>query len=326
MAREFEIIAAIRPYLDGDGEGVPMGTDDDAAVVAVGDTPVAVAVDTLVDAHHFDRTISSLGDVGWKALAVNVSDLVAVGARPVAAVVSLQRPPAFTTADAEDLYAGMRAAADAMGSLLVGGDTVNASALAVSVTVLGAPLDPQWTLRRSTARPGDVVVVVGQLGLAAAGLALARAGATDLLDARPELLAAHRRPVPQLAALGALYDTPVTAAIDVSDGLGRDLAHIARGSRCDLDVAARELPVDEGVAAAAARLRADPLDFVVGGGDDYAIAATVGSDDLAALAAALRAAGVPLAVVGEVRGGAGRVRLHTPRGVRDISSDGWEHE
>lgn len=324
MAREFDIIAAIRPLLDGDGPGVPLGTDDDAAIVAVGPAQVAVAVDTLVEDIHFDRSLSSLDDVGWKALAVNLSDLAAVGARPLAAVVSLQRPPEFSVEDAEALYRGMRDAADDAGCHLVGGDTVGSPTLTVSVTVLGVPQSAP--LRRSGATAGDVVVVIGPLGLSAAGLALAQAGEHDLLDAHPELFTAHRRPRAQLDAVDALVAGPVTAAIDVSDGLGRDLAHIARQSGVEIRIGEDRLPVAPGVAAAARRLGVDPLEWVVGGGDDYAIAATVGLGDLPALAAALAATSTALHTVGEVRSGDAAVLLDTASGSRDVSGDGWEHE
>lgn len=326
MVREFELIAAIRPYLDGDSDDVPVGTDDDAAVLDLAGSRIAVAVDTLVDAVHFDRSISALDDVGWKALAVNVSDLVAIGATPSAAVVSLMRPDTFSRDDAVTLYRGMRAGADRWGCRLVGGDTVGGPALAVSVTVLGPLVDAGRPLRRGGAGVGDAVVVVGRLGLAAAGLGLARAGARDLLDAHPDLLAAHRRPEPLLHAVGGLVVGGVTSAIDVSDGLGRDLAHVARASGVAIRLDAERLPRHPGVVAAAARLECDPLDLVLGGGDDYAIAATVPPSGLHRFEAAMEASGVRARVIGEVEAGSGDVRLVGADGTaRDVRASGWEH-
>lgn len=322
---EFELLAALSPYLDGDGEGVPLGVDDDAAVVLVGGSPVAVAVDTLVDGVHFDRAISSFEDVGFKAVAVNVSDLAAVGAEPVAAVVSLQRPADTPDQNVIALYRGLRAGADRWGLVLVGGDTVQAPALTVSVTVLGRPLGAAL-LRRDGARPDDVVLVAGRLGLAAAALTLHRAGATDVLEAHPELLAAHRRPE-ALPAAGSVYVTGgASAGIDVSDGLGRDLGHIAELSGVGIEIEERLLPIHPGVQAAAERLEVDALDLVVGGGDDYALVACVPPERHTTVLAALDAAGVAGHAIGHVVEGGGGVRLRRSDGtVTEVSSSGWQH-
>lgn len=321
MPDEFDVIAALRPHLDDAGGAVVVGPDDDGAVVATGEQ-VVVAVDTMVDGVHFDRAISSYADVGWKALAVNVSDVAAMGAAPLAAVVSLQRSPDVGTAEAEQLYAGLAEGARRWGCRLVGGDTVSSEVLAVSVTILGTPIRAGRVLRRSAAEAGDLVGVVGELGLAAAGLALARAGATDVLDAHPELLAAHRRPEPQHLAAAPLVLGGAAAAIDVSDGLGRDLAHIARMSQVRIRLDSSRLPVTAGTAAAAAALGTDPLDWVLGGGDDYALAVTVPGERVARLEMALAASGLGLRIVGRVEQGPAGVELDDGR---DLSGEGWSH-
>lgn len=323
MASEFALIAALDPSLDGDGPGVPLGVGDDAAVVEVDGTPVALCVDALVEGVHFDRDVSSLEDVGWKALAVNLSDLAAVGASPVAAVVALHAPPGMTEADGVAVYRGMRACADAWDVRLVGGDVVGADRLSVTVALVGS-LRGARPLRRDAATVGDRVLVVGDLGLAAAGLALHTAGHHDLLAAHPSLLAAHRRPRPVLAAGTALAAGGAHACIDVSDGLGRDLGHVADRSRVGVRLDAARLPRHAAVVAAAARLDADALDLVVGGGDDYALAATVSRPSLASVEAALDAAGLTARDIGEVTAGSGVV-LTTDGDTRDVSALGWEH-
>ena len=325
MVGEFTLLAAIRPLLDGDGAGVPLGVDDDAAVAEIGGVPVAMAVDTVVDGVHFDLGISSLSDVGFKAVAVNVSDLAAIGARPSDVLVSLQRPRGFDIAEATALYTGLREAADRWGCRLLGGDTVSSPTLAVSVTVLGRPIDDTHLLRRDGARSGDLVVVVGPLGLAAAGLALHRAGATDLLDAHPALLAAHRRPQALLEVAPALVAAGAHSAIDISDGLGRDLGHIADASGVAIRLDAGRLEPDPAVAAAAERLGTDPLDYVVGGGEDFALAATLPPDALPRLQDALEGQPHRLRVVGEVSSGQG-VALYGIGDDRDVATSGWEHE
>ncbi|MBW3561949.1 MAG: thiamine-phosphate kinase [Actinobacteria bacterium] len=320
MTSEFELLERLYPRLAGDGPGVPLGVGDDAAVVEIGGTPVAVAVDAVVDGVHVDRSISSFADIGWKSMAVNVSDVAAIGAVPTAAVVALGRPPEVDAAAVDDLYDGLLAAADRWEVAVVGGDVVAAPALTVAVTVLGR-VRPGGPLRRDAAEVGQAVVVIGSLGLSAAGFACHRASHQDLLQAHPELLAAHRRPPAYVEAAGELLSVGATAAIDVSDGLGRDLGHIAERSGVAIEVQADLLAVPVGVRAAAEALGVDPMDLVCGGGEDLALAATLPVDAAEAFTAKV----VDATVVGRVVEGSG-VRLIGPDGARrDISSLGWEH-
>lgn len=320
MVDEFELIASLRPLLAADAPGVVVGPGDDAAVLEVGGGAalVVLAVDTMVQGVHVDLGLSSLADLGFKVLAVNLSDLAAMAAEPVGAVVSLQRPPAFGREDARQLYEGMAEAAERFSCPLVGGDVVGAETLAVSVTVLGEPAD--GPLRRGGAVVGDVVVVIGPLGLAAAGLGLWQRGLRAALDARPELSRAHRRPEPMLDAVPALVAARPSAGIDVSDGLGRDLGHVADASGVAVQLDPQRLPVAPDVAAAADRLGVEPIDLVVGGGDDYALAVTLPRERLGELRAGLAEVDRRAVVVGEVTDGSA-VWLD---GV-DVSRRGWEH-
>lgn len=320
MPSEFELLERLRPRLAGDGAGVPLGFGDDAAVVEVSGTRVAIAVDALVEDVHVDLDVSSFADVGWKALAVNVSDLAAIGAVPTAAVVALGCPDRVTGDQIDRLYDGLLEAAGRWQVAVVGGDVVDAPVLTVSVTVVGE-VRAGGPLRRDGAGVGESVVVVGPLGLAAAGLACHRAGATEVLEAHPALLAAHRRPPAFLEASGELVAAGATAAVDVSDGLGRDLAHVADASGVALELEGGRLPVHPGVEAAARALHVDPLDLVYGGGEDLALAATLAPSAATDLAGGLAEA----TVVGTVRSGSG-VRTVAPDGTtRDISDLGWEH-
>jgi thiamine-monophosphate kinase len=269
----------------------------------------------MVEDVHFRRSLSSLADVGWKVVTVNVSDLAAMGASPTVAVVGLAKPAAVSAEETEELYRGMDEACRRYGLRLVGGDTVAADALALSVTVLG-DVAPDAAVRRSGAKPGDRIVVVGTLGAAAAALAQVDAG----VEADPVLLEAHRRPVAQVEAGKLLAAQGATAMIDVSDGFGADLGHIAAASGVGALVEAGDLPVAPGVAAAAEGLGVDPLDFVTGGGDDYALVATFPAD--LAGEAALTAGGV---VVGSVTADP-RLLLRLDDGTEeDLSGRGWQH-
>lgn len=319
MVGEFELLAALRDHLDHDGPGLPRGVDDDAAVIDH-DGRVVAAVDTLVDGVHFDGRFSTLADVGFKAVAVNVSDLAAMGALPVAGLISLQRPSDMSVADVRALYDGLREAADRWGCPLVGGDTVTSPVLTVSVSVVGRLVDERVILRRDGALPGDLVAVIGGLGEAAAGLEALRHGLSDLLAAHPELARAHRRPVALTGAVTPMVVAGVSAAVDVSDGLGRDLGHVARQSGVGIRLDAGRLPSSAGVEAVAARLGLDPLDLVVGGGEDQALAVSLPPARLGRLDAALDGAGLRARVVGQVVDGAG-VDLDG----RDVAELGWEH-
>jgi len=314
--REFDLIRRLAPFLAQDGDGLIVGHGDDAAVVEVGGRGVCIAVDVLVEGVHFRRDLSSLGDVGWKAVAVNVSDIAAMGAAPTVAVVGLCRPSDVPAADVEALYAGMDEACRRWGLRLVGGDTVAADALALSVTVLG-DVDVDRAVRRSGASPGERLLVVGTLGGPAAALAQDRKG----LQPDELLLALHRRPEAHVEAGGRLAELGATAMIDVSDGLGADLGHVCAASDVSATVHADALPVADGVVAAAIALGRDPLDFVCGGGDDYALLAAVPGDRAEAIAA-----DVGGMVVGEVGQGPPATRLLLADGsTRDLAGLGWDH-
>lgn len=288
---EFDLIAGLASRLDRDGPGVLVGHGDDAAVL---DGGLVVAIDAIVEDVHFRRRLSSPQDIGWKAIAVNVSDLAAMGAAPTAAVMALARPADLTVADINACYDGMREAADRWGLSLVGGDTVRAPAWMLAVTALGR-LD-RAPVTRGGARAGDAVVVVGALGAAAAGLQGLEAGR----EVPPELAEAHRRPRALPAAGALLAAAGATAMIDVSDGLGADLRHLCEASGVGMRVDLAALPVADGVPALVTP--GELWRVVCGGGEDFALAACVPSAaaEAAAAQAAAAEAGVAWAVIGEV--------------------------
>lgn len=244
-----------------------VGPGDDAAVLRTPDGRVVATTDVLVEGRHFRLDWSTPYDVGRKAAAQNLADVCAMGARPTALLVGLGAPASFAVADAERLAAGLADEAAVVGAAVVGGDTVAADVVVVAVTALGS-LDGVAPVLRSGARPGDVLVVAGALGGAAAGLAGLRAG-------RDEYAARHRVPEPPYDAGVALARLGATAMIDVSDGLTGDLAHLAEASGVGFDVDVSALPRDPLVDIAAAALGADPLAWVLGGGEDHALLATL---------------------------------------------------
>jgi thiamine-monophosphate kinase len=234
-----------------------------------------VTTDVLVEGLDFTAALSEPEDWGWKAVAVNCSDLAAMGAEPRWLVIALTVPDPTPVPVLERVYAGVGEACRAFGAALVGGDVSAGPALSLAVTALGEAERP---VLRSGARPGDRLAVTGPLGAAAAGLALLRSedpAAKELLDRFPGLAAAHRRPRPALAMGLALARAGASAMIDVSDGLAGDAVHLAESSGVGVEVHDAAVPLAPGVAEAAALLALDPLELALGGGEDFVLAAAL---------------------------------------------------
>jgi thiamine-monophosphate kinase len=250
---EFAAIDRLRRVLPAPGPGETWIGDDAAVVRGPGGWWLLLAADAVVAGVHADLSLTGLDDMGWKAVAANVSDIAAMGGRPLHALVTVAGPP---DTDLDLLYQGIAEAARAYRCPVVGGDLASAPVLVITVAVTGtfegAPL------LRSGARPGDVIFVTGRLGLAAAGLRLLKGGkgAPALADR------AHRRPAAQVDAGLAARAGGATAMIDVSDGLAADLAHLAVASAVGL--ALTEVPVGEGAT----------LQEALTGGEDYVLAFT----------------------------------------------------
>jgi thiamine-monophosphate kinase len=254
---EFAILARLRDRLVPPGPGeVYLG--DDAAVLDAPAGRLLLATDLVVEGVHFDLSIGSLADAGWKALTANVSDVAAMGGRPLHAVAAVAGPGGGNAFD--QLYDGLSEAAAGYGVRLVGGDLSSADRWFVAVAVTGS-LEGEPVLR-SGARPGDRIFVTGALGASAAGLAGLR-GRTGGKPA-PLLVAAYRRPVARVAEGLAAAAIGATAMIDVSDGLVADLGHVGEESGVGFEL--HSVPVAAGATEAEA----------LGGGEDYELVFTVG--------------------------------------------------
>jgi thiamine-monophosphate kinase len=268
---EFGLIEAIQPIFPQGGD-VVVGPGDDAAVLTVPTGQVVVSTDLLIENRHFRRDWSSAEDVGHKAAAANLSDINAMGGTATGMVVGLGVPADLPMAWVRDLARGVAEEAALTGTSVLGGDVSGSEHIVLSVTVLGTC--PDGPVRRSGARPGDVVAVCGRLGWAAAGYHVLGRG----FRSPRSVVDAHRRPQPpytagpEAAALGA------TAMIDLSDGLLADLGHVARESGVGIDVRTGTLDVAEPLQAVGSALGADPLRYVLTGGEDYALAATFPPD------------------------------------------------
>ncbi len=264
---EFGLIAR----LAGDIPASPhvlLGPGDDAAVVRASDSVVA-SVDVLVEGVHFRRDWSTAVDVGRKAAAASLADIVAMGAAPTALLVGFGAPADLPAAWAVQCTAGLQAEAQALGAVIVGGDVVRSERVLLSVTALG-DLAGQPAILRSGARVGDTIGVAGRLGWSAAGLAVLTRG----FRSPKALVEAHRFPQPAYAPALAARESGATSMTDVSDGLVADARHMAEASGVVLALDSALVPIDEPVASAAAAYGVDPRSWVMTGGEDHAFLAT----------------------------------------------------
>ncbi len=259
------------------GHATVLGPGDDAAVVRTPDGRVVASTDLLVEGRHFRREWSSAYDVGRRAAAQNLADIAAMGAVPTALLIGLAAP-ADVPLDWVDGFAdGLADECALVGAAVVGGDVVSAEVLTLGVTALG-DLQGRAPVTRGGARVGDVVVLVGPLGLSAAGLAVLAGGDTALAGRHPEVVAAFRRPAPPYAAGPMLADLGATAMIDVSDGLIADLGHVAEASGRRVELHSDWLLIEPALRAVGADLGVDPLTWVLTGGEDHALVATLPAD------------------------------------------------
>ena len=269
---ETQLLARIFPLLPA-GSSTLVGPGDDAAVVQAPDGRFVVSTDVLVEDHHFRRVWSSGYDVGWRAAMQNLADCAAMGARGSSLVVALVIPPDLEVAWVTELARGLADGCARHGAAVVGGDLSGGERVVVAVTVHG-DLDGRPPVLRSGARPGDVVAHAGVLGRSAAGLALLEAGRRGVAE---ELVAAFLRPDPPLAAGVRAALAGATAMLDVSDGLVRDAGRIAAASSVFIDLDDPLVVLAEDVAAlrpASEALAADPLPWVLTGGEDHGMLAT----------------------------------------------------
>jgi thiamine-monophosphate kinase len=262
------ITAALAPVGSEAAGHVIVGPGDDAAVVALADARAVVTTDAMVDGVHFRTSWSSATDIGTRAAAANLSDILAMGAQPSALVVALGLPEDTLVEWVLDLASGLKAEADKVGAVVVGGDIVRSPVLTLGVTAIGSVVGDRIVLR-SGAQPGDVVAITGRLGWAAAGLAVLSRGFSS-----PRVLAdAHRRPVVDYAGASRAAAS-ATAMCDISDGLIADAEHLAAASQVRLELLTEFLEITDAMRDVGAALGVEPLTWVLAGGDDHAFLAT----------------------------------------------------
>jgi thiamine-monophosphate kinase len=283
---ERRLLTRIRARLPKPRPDVVVGVGDDAAVVAgPKNARTVLTTDSLVEGVHFERAFSSPADIGYKALAVNLSDLAAMGATPAWALLSLALPDGTGVEDVEALVDGLVGLASAQGVALVGGNlTRSPGPLVVDVTAVGT-VHPRRVLMRDGGRAGDELYVSGSIGGGAAGLEMLKAGAQAVVvgpgfSPANQLIGSpadrYRRPIPRVKLGRAVAQARAArAAMDLSDGLADAVQHIAEASGCGVEVDAALLPIDEDARQWWGRHGQDSIVRALTGGDDYELVVAV---------------------------------------------------
>lgn len=327
---EFGLIARLTGNLETRAD-VALGIGDDAALLDPGSGMlVAATVDALVEGHHFVMAISTPEEIGRKALAVNLSDLAAMGAEPCWALISLLLPLSLDVGVLDGVYAGLRSEAQRYGVAVVGGNVAATDGpLTIDVVALGrCPRDAYVT--RAGGQPGDLLLVTGSLGAAAAGLLVAREPERAEGLARSLLERAHSAmvaPTPLVEAGRALASAKlVTAMIDISDGLASDLGHLCERSGVGAELEASLIPVDPATAEIAAHYGRDPLLLALNGGEDYHLLCALAPDRREEALAALEAVGCSPVIIGRLTApGTGMTIRRADGLIEPLAAQGWDH-
>ena len=310
------------------GRGVLVGPGDDAALVRPPPgARLLLTADLLAEGVHFRRSWAPPALLGWKLGAVNASDVGAMGGRPLWALLSLSLPPELPASFVASLRRGLREAGRAFGFALAGGDTcASAGGVVLSLALVGA-VGPH-ALLRTGARSGELLFVTGNLGASALGLAaLERFGPLPGLPRglRPAARR-HLRPLPPVGFAAALARRGLaTAALDVSDGLARDLGRLCAASGVGAEVDADALPVAPSAVAAAALLGDDPRAAALQGGEEDELLFTAPARDAARVAALARGMGVRVTVVGRILPRGRGLRLREGGRTSRLEARAWEH-
>jgi thiamine-monophosphate kinase len=255
-------------------ENTILGSGDDAAVVATSNNRFVVTTDTMIEGNDFKTEWSSAFDLGWKAVATNIADVAAMGAKPTALVVALAVPEDTEISWLEQFADGLQAAVTHFcpNAEIVGGDLAQAKEIVIAVTAHG-DLEGRQPILRSGAKPGDVLALTGTLGQAACGLSLLQSGNQDAISAYDDWVNVQRRPMPPIQS--GIDAINATSMLDVSDGLTKDAERIANASGVKVTINKQAL---DGYCArlddVAARLEVDALDWVLFGGEDHSLLAT----------------------------------------------------
>jgi len=315
-----DIVDRTKHPQDSSWQRLLIGIGDDAAAWQ-GDSSIQLATtDSLIQDTHFDLNITTWEELGWKAIAVNLSDIAAMGGIPKYALISLALPGELETDCVSSLYQGMAQIANQFGVAIIGGNIASASRTMITVTVLGS-LESKSALTRSAAVPGDQVAVTGYTGLSAAGLKMLKQKLSFDAETSQLLRRAHLQPTPRINEGQVLLRHEVKAAIDISDGLIADLTHICKASKVSARINKDSVPIHPILQS---NFKSDCQQLALSGGEDYELLFTTSSQVINQIKQAISC---PMTVIGEItKGTPGQVTLIDAAGKSiPWQQGGWEH-
>ena len=328
---EFGVIERLNRLIVGRSDGneavrafsLLVDTGDDTAAWQAGEGRELFTTDTMVEGVHFTRQTTPWRDLGWKAIASNISDVASMGGLPTYALITLGLPPDTELCDIEEMYRGMLEIGNEYGMAIVGGDIVSSPVLFVTTALTGvAGRDP---MLRANARPGDAVAVTGYVGSSGGGLRLMLEQQNATGDAAKFLCRAHRRPAPAVHSGQLLAQGGIIAAMDVSDGLADDLSKLCAAAGVAARIRASAVPVHPMLRR---QFPSDCLSLALGGGEDYVLLFTGPSDKVEPLVSQL---GEGSAVIGDIvdateANGPGSVVVVDDAGNPIATAgQGWDH-
>ncbi len=329
-AGEFRVIEALARTIAGDndrnidrlskrGFRLRLSIGDDAAAW---DAPAGVRVfttDTMVEGVHFSLDTIGWRDLGWKAMAVNHSDIAAMGCTPLYAIVTLGLRGDIPVEGLAEMYRGMMDLCGKFGGAVVGGDIVRSPAFFVTVALQGTADEGATLLTRDAARAGDQIAVTGHLGCSGGGLRVLTEGLSVDEEAATHLKDAHNRPQPRVGQGAVLVQKGVRAAMDVSDGLVNDLEKMCEASGVGARVRLEDVPADDALKAA---FPDDWPDLALGGGEDYELLFTAPADVIERIGNL----DVPVSIIGDIVDGPPLVQVLDSAGNRmELGHGGWDH-
>ena len=308
---EFDLIERIKNHLKIENNKI-VGPGDDTAVLPLSENKVLLfTTDMLLEGIHFTTTFATPYQIGYKAIASNLSDIAAMGGLPRYALVSLGLPPSIPLEFVDRFYRGMEELGTQFGLRLVGGDTNRFEKIVINISLLGEA-EKGYIAKRSGARVGDKIVVSGFLGDSGGGLICLEKGLSLDSPAAEVLVDKHLQPFPRIGEAQELVKAGAKAMIDISDGISCDLHQLARASGVGARIFLNKFPISKELNEVAERLKLDPVELALYGGEDYELLfATSSVDNLPELK-------IPLSVIGEI--------LPPESGVIQVDKEGQESD
>jgi thiamine-monophosphate kinase len=324
---EFGLIKNIRSICPNSGERILLGIGDDAALVqSRPDYSLLLTTDALTEGIHYDLRYVPMDMLGWKSLAVNLSDVAAMGGIPVCCLVTIGLPNIWSVENVQSLYQGIARCAKRYDCPVVGGDTVKIrSGSFINISVLGEVRSGK-ELRRSGAKSGDLLCVTGELGGARTGLEVLQSKNTQM-HSYTNSVTRFLEPKPRLDEAGALIrEMEITSMIDISDGLTSEIKHLCEESILGCLVFEESIPVSEETSLWALKKGAPPVQFAMESGEEYELLFTVDRNILNRMDRGSSSTEIPtFSIIGEMKPRDDGIKIRKDSEIRPLTIGGWDH-